>query len=95
MPPLKPITAESRPALARGVRLCADPITDAPLLLYPEGALPLDEPSHDILVRCTGQLTVAEIAGALCEEYDAELQAIQADVIECLKHLRRELLVTC
>ena len=48
---------QSRPALARGVRLRNDPITGEPVLLFPEGVLPLDDTTHDIVSRCSGEST--------------------------------------
>jgi pyrroloquinoline quinone biosynthesis protein D len=87
------MTDESTPVLARGVRLRADPLTDEPLLLYPEGILPLDASAHDILLRCTGDKSLAGIVLALSEEYEAEPAELRADVVECLTHLRQEMLV--
>lgn len=87
------MTDESRPVLTRGVRLRADPLTGEPLLLYPEGFLPLDAAAHGILLRCSGDLTLAGIVLALSEEYEAEPDVLRADVVECLTHLRQEMLV--
>jgi coenzyme PQQ biosynthesis protein PqqD len=89
------MTDESRPVLARGARLRADPLTGEPLLLFPEGILPLDATTHDILLRCTGDLTVAGIVLALSEEYEAEPEVLRADVLECLIRLRQEMLLVC
>jgi pyrroloquinoline quinone biosynthesis protein D len=87
------MTDESRPVLARGVRLRADPLTGEPLLLYPEGFLPLDATTHDILIRCNGDLTLVGIVLALSEEFEAEPDELRADVVECLTQLRQEMLV--
>ena len=87
------LTDESRAALARGVRLRADPLTGEPLLLFPEGVLPLDATTHDILLRCDGQLTLAKLLAALSEEYEAEPGELRADVVQCLTQLRQEMLV--
>jgi pyrroloquinoline quinone biosynthesis protein D len=87
------LTDESRAVLARGVRLRADPLTGEPLLLFPEGVLPLDETTHDILLRCNGDLTLAGLVGALGEEYEAEPDELRADVVQCLTQLRQEMLV--
>jgi pyrroloquinoline quinone biosynthesis protein D len=89
------MTGESKPALARGVRLRADPLTGEPLLLFPEGVLPLDAATHDILLRCTGGLNIAGIVLALSQEYEAEPDVLRADVLECLTQLRQAMLVTC
>jgi coenzyme PQQ biosynthesis protein PqqD len=85
--------AQSRPALARGVRLRNDPITGEPVLLFPEGVLPLDAAMHDILIRCSGQATVASIILSLVEEYETDPKTVGADVCECLAQLRQRMLV--
>jgi pyrroloquinoline quinone biosynthesis protein D len=87
------LTDESRAVLARGVRLRADPLTGEPLLLFPEGILPLDDTTRDILIRCDGALTIAGIVLALSEEYEAEPDVLRADVAACLTQLREEMLV--
>ena len=87
------LTDESRAVLARGVRLRSDPLTGEPLLLYPEGILPLDATTNDILLRCTGEMTLAHLLRALSEEYEAEPGELRADVIQCLTQLRQEMLV--
>jgi len=88
------LTDQSRPALGRGVRLRGDPLTGEPLLLFPEGVLPLDATTHDILLRCNGDLTLANLLKELNEEYEAEPDELRADVIQCLTQLRQEMLVT-
>jgi pyrroloquinoline quinone biosynthesis protein D len=88
------LTDESRAVLARGVRLRADPLTGEPLLLFPEGVLPLDETTHDILLRCNGDLTLAGLVRALGEDYEAEPGELRADVVQCLTQLRQEMLVS-
>jgi pyrroloquinoline quinone biosynthesis protein D len=93
MQEISAMTDESRPVLARGVRLRADPLTGEPLLLYPEGFLPLDDTTQDILIRCNGDLTLAGIVLALSEEFEAQPDELRTDVVECLTHLRQEMLV--
>ncbi len=88
------VTNESRPALARGVRLRTDPLNGEPVLLYPEGFLPLDSTSHDILIRCDGERTVAAIVEDLSAEYEADPDELRADVVEYIVQLRNEMLLT-
>ena len=88
-----PIDEQSRPALARGVRLRNDPITGEPLLLYPEGVLPLDETTHDILTRCSGKSTLESIIVTLANEYEADQGTVRMDVCECLAQLRQQMLI--
>ena len=84
---------QSRPMLARGVRLRNDPLTEEPLLLFPEGVLPLDEITHDILCRCSGEATLAAIIQSLAEEYETDQDTIRLDVCECLVQLRQRMLI--
>jgi pyrroloquinoline quinone biosynthesis protein D len=84
---------QSRPALARGVRLRNDPLTDEPLLLFPEGVLPLDEITHDILLRCSGEVTLAAIIQSLADEYETDQDTVRSDVCECLVQLRQRMLI--
>jgi pyrroloquinoline quinone biosynthesis protein D len=84
---------QSRPRLARGVRLKTDPITEEPLLLFPEGVLPLDDITHDILRRCTGEATLQSIISSLAEEYESDVETIRSDVCECLVQLRQQMLI--
>jgi coenzyme PQQ biosynthesis protein PqqD len=82
-----------RPALARGVRLERDRLTGRPVLLYPEGVLRLNGPAHAILSRCDGQTTVEGIVAALAGEYEAALEELRGDVVECLDQLQGDKLV--
>jgi pyrroloquinoline quinone biosynthesis protein D len=85
---------QSRPMLARGVRLRNDPITGEPILLFPEGFLPLDEIAYDILRRCSGKATLESIIVSLAEEYETDRDTIRSDVCECLVQLREQMLIT-
>ncbi|HUD84293.1 MAG TPA: pyrroloquinoline quinone biosynthesis peptide chaperone PqqD [Candidatus Saccharimonadales bacterium] len=84
---------QSRPALARGVRLRNDPITGEPVLLFPEGVLPLDATTHDIISRCSGESTVESIILSLADEYEIDHGTVRRDVCECLEQLRQRMLV--
>jgi pyrroloquinoline quinone biosynthesis protein D len=87
------ITEQSRPVLARGVRLQADPATGEPMLLFPEGVLFLSETAHDIVRRCDGSNSIAEVVAALAEEYQAESGTLRQDVLDCLDDLYQRKLV--
>jgi pyrroloquinoline quinone biosynthesis protein D len=82
------------PKLARGVRLRLDPITNEPILLFPEGVLPLDDVTYDILRHCTGEASLGSIIESLSEEYEADRDLLRSDVRECLLQLRQQMLVT-
>jgi coenzyme PQQ biosynthesis protein PqqD len=80
-----------RPALWRLARVDFDPVRQRPVLLYPEGAMLLNETGAEILRLCDGQRTVEEIAAVLNEKYGAD---VTADVTEYLSAMaERELVV--
>ena len=84
---------QSRPALARGVRVRNDPLTGQPVLLFPEGVLPLDGTTHDIILRCSGEMTLESIILSLADEYEVDQDTVRSDVCECLEQLRQRMLV--
>lgn len=84
------IAPESVPSLWRLARLDYDAVRDRPVLLYPEGAVFLNDTGRAILELCDGRRTVAEIAATLGARYDAD---VAADVAEYLQELAgRELI---
>lgn len=84
---------QSRPALARGVRLQFDPATGEPMLLYPEGVMHLSETAHDIVRRCDGSYSISDLLASLAAEYDADAQVLREDVLDCLRDLYHRKLV--
>ena len=70
-----------------------DPITGEPILLFPEGVLPLEATTHDVLSRCTGQTTLESIIQSLAGEYEADQATVRQDVCECLEQLRQRMLI--
>lgn len=84
------IAPASVPSLWRLARLDYDAVRDRPVLLYPEGAVFLNDTGRAILELCDGRRTVAEIAATLGARYDAD---VAADVAEYLEDLAgRELI---
>jgi pyrroloquinoline quinone biosynthesis protein D len=83
---------ESRPTLARGVRLSR--ASGRAVLLAPERVVELDEVAADVLSRCDGRTTLADLVEALSRDYDAPSAAIAADVSELLGGLAQNGLVT-
>jgi coenzyme PQQ biosynthesis protein PqqD len=78
------LTESSRPTLWRLARLEFDPVRQRPVLLYPEGAMLLNETGAEILRLCDGKRTVAEIAAELGAKYNTD---VTADVTEYLSNL--------
>jgi pyrroloquinoline quinone biosynthesis protein D len=75
----------SKPRLPRHVRLQFEPVRQAWALLSPEKVMWPDEVSHDILKRCNGTTTVAQIVRELATEYDAPEETIRGDVLGFLQ----------
>ena len=88
------ITPESVPSLWRLARLDFDAVRERPVLLYPEGAVFLNDTGRAILELCDGRRTVGEIAATLRIRYDADAAAdVAADVTDYLAGLAaRELI---
>ena len=64
------LTSASRPSLWRLARVEYDPVRKRPVLLYPEGAVLLNDTGAEILQLVDGQRSVADIARALSARYD-------------------------
>ncbi|MGA2838729.1 MAG: pyrroloquinoline quinone biosynthesis peptide chaperone PqqD [Steroidobacteraceae bacterium] len=60
-----PITGASRPAIDRRFRLQWEAAQKAHVLLYPEGMIKLNGSAGEILKRCDGQATIADITANL------------------------------
>jgi pyrroloquinoline quinone biosynthesis protein D len=78
------LTSGSVPALWRLARLDFDPVRKQHVLLYPEGALFLNDTGASILELCDGRRSIDEIAGILGERYQCD---VLADVTEYLSQL--------
>ena|SRR5215212_244069 len=75
---------DSRPRLWRLARLDYDSVRQRPVLLYPEGAVLLNDTGAAILELCTGERTVSEIVSILNQRYQAD---VAADVTEYLAQM--------
>jgi pyrroloquinoline quinone biosynthesis protein D len=81
------IGLESRPSLERHMKLRRDSVRDRWVILAPERILTPNEEATDVLLLCDGKRSVAEIAEALAQEYDAGAGSIAADVLALLQDL--------
>ena len=76
------IAATSRPALGRGFRLQWEAAQNTYVLLFPEGMIKLNGSAHEILKRCTGEATVAQITAQLEQAFQrTDLAGEVADFI--------------
>ncbi len=78
------LTPSSRPTLWRLARIDFDPVRQRPVLLYPEGAMLLNDTAAQILKLCDGKRTIADIAAELGGKYNAD---VLNDVTEYLSNL--------
>ena len=84
------IALDTVPKLWRLARLDYDPARQRPVLLYPEGAVLLNDTGRAILELVDGNRSVAEIAAELSARYQTD---VTADVTDYLSHLaERELI---
>lgn len=67
-----------KPSIGHGFRLQWEAAQNAHVLLYPEGMVKLNGSAGEILKRCDGQRTVAEITSDLERAFDA--QGLAGDV---------------
>jgi len=77
----------AKPRLAPGVRLHFDKTRHAWVLLGPERVIEAEGPASEILRRCDGSRTVAQIVDELAVLYTADRALIEGDVTEMLADL--------
>jgi pyrroloquinoline quinone biosynthesis protein D len=78
------LTPDSVPRLWRLARLEYDTVRQRPVLLYPEGAVLLNETGAAILELCNGTHTVGQIVTILTDRYQAD---VSTDVTEYLSRM--------
>lgn len=74
------IDAASRPVLDRRFRMQWEAAQNAHVLLYPEGMVKLNGSAGEILKRCDGTATIAEITADLERTFAAS--DLSADVLQ-------------
>ena len=82
----------SVPRFASGCRWGGS--TEAPVVLFPEGAIKVEGTGRVILELCNGQLTLAQIVQKLQEQfYLAPKDKIREDVVHFLEQLHAKRIV--
>jgi pyrroloquinoline quinone biosynthesis protein D len=76
----------SVPAIGRGFRLQWEAAQVAYVLLFPEGMIKLNGSAGEIMKRCTGTATIAEITADL--ERTFETSGLSADVVAFVQMAR-------
>lgn len=84
------LSVDSVPKLWRLARLDYDPVRQRRILLYPEGAVLLNETGAAVLELVDGKRTVGEIAAILGERYQTD---VSVDVAEYLATLEKRELI--
>ena len=87
-----PVTLDpnARPTLWRLARLGFDSVRQRPVLLYPEGAVLLNDTGAAILELVDGKHTVSQIAAILGERYQTD---VATDVAQYLSGLAEKELI--
>jgi pyrroloquinoline quinone biosynthesis protein D len=73
------VTTASVPKIGRHFRIQWEEAQQAYVLLYPEGMVKLNQSAGEILKRCSGEASVADITADLEQTFNA--QGLQQDVI--------------
>jgi len=84
------MTPDFKPKLWRLARLDYDPVRGRHVLLYPEGAVLLNETGAAILELCNGTHTVTQIVTILSDRYHADVGPDVAEYLDQMEH--RELI---
>jgi pyrroloquinoline quinone biosynthesis protein D len=87
------IGPDVRPRLPRGVRLTHNEAHGGWVLLAPERIFKADAIAAEILKRCDGQASFAEIIDDLAKTYSAPREKITADVTTLLSGLAEKKLL--
>jgi pyrroloquinoline quinone biosynthesis protein D len=81
------IDADARPRLPRGVRLVHNEAQGGWVLLAPERVFKADPIAAEIVKRCSGEATFAEIVDDLAKAFAAPRERIAADAGALLRSL--------
>jgi pyrroloquinoline quinone biosynthesis protein D len=73
-----PLADGVQPRLAHGLRLQWEAVQDCHVLLYPEGMVKLNRSAGEILSRCDGRASLAELVTQLEAAFQA--QGLRGDV---------------
>ncbi len=89
---MAPPEDSSQPRLAAGCRWGGT--EDARVILFPEGAIKLQGTGRQVLERCDGQRSFAQIIAELQAQFgEADPAKIRADISQFLEQLRHKRIV--
>ena len=81
------VAPDAKPKLPRGVRLTHNEAQGGWVLLAPERVFKADPIAAEIVKRCTGEATVADIVDDLARTFNAPRERIMTDVSAMLSGL--------
>ena len=81
------VSPDAKPKLPRGVRLTHNEAQGGWVLLAPERVFKADPIAAEIVKRCTGEATVADIVDDLARTFSAPRERIMTDVSAMLSGL--------
>ena len=81
------LTPEARPRLPRGVRLVHNEAQGGWVLLAPERVFKADPIAAEVVKRCTGEATLADIVDDLAKTFNAPRERVLTDVTALLQGL--------
>ena len=83
------LTLQSVPRVASGFRLQFEPAQECHVLLYPEGMVKLNQAAGEIMTRCDGKRSVAEVVVELEKAFSTA--GLEADVIGFINVAKKQL----
>jgi pyrroloquinoline quinone biosynthesis protein D len=91
---MPPPEDSSQPRLAAGCRWGTESPAAERMILFPEGAMKLQGTGRQVLERCDGQRTFAQIISELQSQFsDADPAKIRADISQFLEQLKHKRIV--
>ena len=87
------MSPDCKPRLPRGIRLKHDDVRGEWLLLAPERVIKPNAVAVEILKRCTGEATFAEIVDDLAKAFAADRALIEKDVMALIGDLAQKRLL--
>ncbi len=87
------VSLDAKPKLRRGVRLVHNEAQGGWVLLAPEKIFKADQIGAEILKRCDGEKTLAEIVQELAAAFNTPVERVQEDVVALLQGLKEKQLL--
>ena len=88
------LALQAVPRLKPGVRRRYDAARGQNILLAPERVLVLDDIANAVLEKLDGTTAIWALCAALAEQYETDVETVQADVLELLADLRDKGMIT-